>query len=841
MMKKRIALLFAAFVLLAAITPAAFAADNLSMDDISFGNIQTYDHILYSTNVVRCATTVQDGRPVALSVVAGSPCSVLSVVDLVEGKRIAEFELKGQTSTVWQMETDSKGNVWLGTYYKCHVYKYSPQTKTLTDLGSPFGESAVIAMTIDDDDNVWIGTFSNAKIIKIDGETGVMTDYGNVKSGEMYVYNLGVYKNKLYYACSNDTQMYEFDPATRQSTLIPFPENGITTNNKTSLYIRDKYVICVGDGGDIQCYDLENKTWSEKLKANWHGTVTSPLLDGKVYFANGKCIAALQLSDMTITELTNLNWGSYLRGAATIHGMVELDDPDFPGLSYVTSQYSGGLYIMNFQTQKMKEYQDTLKGVATETRNSFFGPDGRLYIGEYMGTKAAAMDISTGAVELFHMAQPEGATVLGDKIYFGNYTGSTLYILDTTKKYYRNNTPNDPDNNPRIWGSTGAHMDRPFAMESCGDKVAMGGIPDYGHLGGALTIYDPETDKCDVYEGLVKDQSFIDMAYHDGKLYLTTTVSGGLGSFPTQSQAKVLIFDMETRKVIQEKDLKIPGISSILAVESISVAPDNTLVGYSNGGGFIYKLDIETLELLDYKIYNKSASYGDGSHTWSPFCMNYDTKTGYVFTCFNGNLGILDPITLDYKRTDLGFSSEGKLGPDGNLWYVSHDQPTKIPVVRGDDKSYLLDGCTFMKVGGTAAYINGNVTTVDAPYKTAAGTVMVSAKLAAKLCGYKVSENNPAGQIILYNGETKIKIRANERDIYENNQILRAVSPFETKNGNIYISIGLVRELLHTDIYLADNGLIVMGSKASTAIQSTETLRYATQLLNEQNNVSQEQ
>lgn len=317
------------------------------------------------------------------------------------------------------------------------------------------------------------------------------------------------------------------------------------------------------------------------------------------------------------------------------------------------------------------------------------------------------------------------------------------------------------------------------------------------------------------------------MAYHDGKLYLTTTVSGGLGSFPTQSQAKVLIFDMETRKVIQEKDLKIPGVNSILGIESISVAPDNTLVGYSNGGGFIYKLDIETLELLDYKIFNKSASYGDGSPCMGTSSINYDTKTGYAYICLSGNLTILNPITLDYQKTDLSFSDGGTLGPDGNLWYLSHDQPTKIPVVRGDDKSYLLDGCTFMKVGGAVAYVGGNATTVDAPYKTAAGTVMVSAKLAAQLCGYKVSENNPAGQIILYNGATKIKIRANERDIYDNNQILRAVSPFEAKNGNIYISTGLVRELLHTDIYLTDDGLIVMGSKASTAIQSAETLKYA--------------
>ena len=839
-MKKMMSVMLTMVLLLAAITPAAYATEEISMDDITFGNTTVYDPVLTSTNVVRCAVTVQDGHPIALTVVPGTPCSILNVVDLTVGKRIAEFDLKSDTSTAWEMETDSNGDVWFGTYYKCHMYKYSPKTKELTDFGSPLGESAVIALTFDEEDNLYIGTYPSAKIIKINGETGAMADYGTMKSGEQYVYSLGVYKDKFYYSCANDTSLYEYDPATQKSTLIPFAENGISGVAKTGLYVRDNYLVCAGTNGELQCYDLESKTWSKKINANWMGNVVSPVLGGKIYYTNGKCLAALQLSDMTITELEDMAFASYMRGPATINGMVELDDPEMPGLSYVTTQYAGTIYAFNFQSRKIKEYTDTLKGVASDTREYTFGPDGRLYVGEYMGTKAAAMDINTGAVELFHMAQPEGIAVLGDKMYFGNYTGSTLYILDTTKKYYRTSDPNDPNNNPRIWGSTGAHMDRPWAMLAAGDKIAMGGVPDYGILGGALTIYDPETDKCDVYENLVKDQSFIGMAYKDGKLYLTTTVSGGLGISPTQSQAKVLIFDMETRKVTLEKDFTVPGISPIMGVESISVAPDNTLVGY--GRGYIYKLDIETLELLDYEIYNKSATYGNGMQIWDPYKISYDEKTGYAFICLDGKLAILDPITLDYKTTDLDFSTNGELGPDGNLWYLGSNLPVKIPVIRGDDKSYLLAGNNFMAVDNTKAYINGMETTIDAPYKTAAGTIMISAKLAAQLCGYMVSENNLAGQIILYNGKTKIKIRANERDIYDNSQMLRAVSAFEAKNGEVYISTGLVRELLHTEVYTTEDGLVVMGDKAASAAQSEETLNYARQLLSAQSaDVSSEQ
>ena len=52
----------------------------------------------------------------------------------------------------------------------------------------------------------------------------------------------------------------------------------------------------------------------------------------------------------------------------------------------------------------------------------------------------------------------------------------------------------------------------------------------------------------------------------------------------------------------------------------------------------------------------------------------------------------------------------------------------------------------------------------------------------------------------------------------------------------------LVRELLHTEVYTTEDGLVVMGDKAASAAQSEETLNYARQLLSAQSaDVSSEQ
>ena len=309
---------------------------------------------------------------------------------------------------------------------------------------------------------------------------------------------------------------------------------------------------------------------------NVKGQYVTPLLDGKFYFLDSGYVNCYDMASGTVEVFSDMPYGSYLRG----NGFFELKDPEMPGMNYINIQYNGQIQLWNFQTHKIKIYTDFLKGVASETRDYEFGPDGRLYVGEYMGTKAAALDLKTREIEYFHMAQPEGICAIGDKMYFGNYTDAILYILDTTKKYYRISAPDDPENNPRIWGSVGVDQDRPFCLVNAGGKLAMSSVPGYGKFGGTLSIFDPETDKVTFSKVIVPDQMIVSMAYKDGKLYCGTSVSGGLGIAPKETDAKIFVFNMETEEVEKITDLKIPGYNSpIKGVEGISIAPDNTIVG----------------------------------------------------------------------------------------------------------------------------------------------------------------------------------------------------------------------------------------------------------------------
>ncbi len=659
-------------------TVAAYASANYTL---GFGEPISCGNVLESTNCVKIATTYINDVPVGLVVVPGNP-TILNVVDLNTMKLVDYFEVPNSTSASWMNEMHPNGDVYFGSYTNARLYRFSPKRGYVEDLGRVLSEGAVISMCFDED-AVYMGTYPNAKIVKYTISTGTMTQIADVSNTDQYVDALEYDNGKLYYQTMNNNEgLYVYDIESSKTEVIPFPENSIT--GAGGIFKRENYLVLLGE--KLLLYDLEKKQWHKSIGTNVMGQYVTPVKDGAFYYLdNGYAYKYDFASDST--SRLNMKYGSYMRGG----GFVELDDSEMPGLSYINIAYSGNIQVWNFESQKVKSYSNILKGTASETRAFAFGPDKRLYVGEYMGTKAAALDIDTGEIELFHMSQPEGICSLGNKMYFGTYTAAILYILDTEKEYYRTYDKNNPECNPRIWGETGEAQDRPFCMIAAGDKVVQGSIPDYGELGGALSIYDPVTDKMDVYRNLCPNQSPISLAYHDGKVYIGTSVSGGLGIYPSETAAKVMVFDMETREITKSVDMKIPGISAdIKGVEGLSVAPDNTLVGY--GRGYMFKMDMDTLELVDYKIYG-TTNYGNGMQIWKSYNILYDDIIDKAYISIDGKLTILDYKTLEYEITDVDMPTNAIMGPDKNIYYIGNGYKVmKLPVTREYNYDIKIEG-----------------------------------------------------------------------------------------------------------------------------------------------------
>lgn len=827
MLKKVIAIFLAAILMTGVVCVSA--EEKMSMDDIKFGEPINYGNVLYAANLVRGTAAMQDGRPIGLTVVPGTP-TMLNIVDLNTMTRIEAIEVPNTHSACWFIDVNKYGDVYFGSYLHCHFYKYSPTEKKLYDLGSVVGESAVASLTFDEEGNPYIGTYPNAKIVKYDINAQQYIDLGKMSSTDQYLYGLSYYKGKLYYQHDENHALYCYDINTKKKSEIPFDNPSYGGANR--MMVRgDKLFIM---GSPMKVYDLEKEEWVDSVPGVKGQFVTPLYEDGKtLYMFKDGYAHSYNIETKEVVKLENLPYSSWMRGGGIL---FELDDPEFAGLNYFNIQYNGRVQVWNFQNQKVKDVSGLLTGVPTETRSYGFGADGRFYVGEYMGTQAGALNLETREIETFHMAQPESFTILGDKMYFGNYTGAELYILDTTKPYDKIADKSNPENNPRIWGNMGEHQDRPFVSLATEDKVVFGSVPTYGEFGGAISIYDPETDKVDSYRHLVKDQMPISMAYKDGLLYVGTSVSGGLGKLPTETQAKVFIFDMEKREVIKCVDMLIPGVTSpIKGVEGISIAPDNTLVGY--GRGYLYKMDMETLELLDYKVWGKT-NYGNGGQIWKPYTIIYD-ESGYAFMSFDGKLAIIDYETLDYKLTDQKLGSLAVQGPDGNIYQQSAKYTFEmVPVIRGNDYSYKYLGKVVFKPGNSNSSVNGKVVKIDpndenvSPY-TKNDRMMVPLRFLAESLGYKVTFNEFEGAAIIYNDDTKIKIKEGAREYTINGESKKLVVVPEITNDRLFVHSRTFAEMFGKQVYWDESDVVVInidGSKFDP-VKDAEVITYVEQYL----------
>ncbi|MFD0957812.1 hypothetical protein [Paenibacillus chungangensis] len=134
-------------------------------------------------------------------------------------------------------------------------------------------------------------------------------------------------------------------------------------------------------------------------------------------------------------------------------------------------------------------------------------------------------------------------------------------------------------------------------MTTDNEKLYIGTIPDYGLLGGALTIYDPTTNEHDIFHDVVYNQSIVGLAYRDGKLYGSTSIHGGEGINPTETVAKMFVWDLSTNEKTIEFTPEIPGAATApTMINGLTFGPDGLL--WAAADGTLFALDPDSLDMV---------------------------------------------------------------------------------------------------------------------------------------------------------------------------------------------------------------------------------------------------
>ena len=633
---------------------------------------------------------MEDGRPTMYSTAQGDT-SVFNVVDIQSNKLLRSFRLEG-VHTSWRHTIAPDGTVYIAAIMsgstRGELWSYSPRTKTVSSLGEPLpGEKSIWSLVTDEDGNVYGGTFQQGKVFKYDPIAKKYHDYGRMMKDQEYVRSMAYDNGYIFAGIGSTGAIVKLNVQTGEKQVISGQVAellGVAPADVPFAYdmvIVDRYLL-VKFGDPLMTllfYDLDKSEWlPHKVGKNVGGAQGAGVFsfnqlaakDGKVYIPANGGITEIDLTTFE-TRMTAMKYGTSFRGAAWV---AFKDDPDFPGMSFVTMLRDGKTAIFNVDTEKSKYLPSVVKGASNPLHNMENGPDGNIYMSGYPGGIGVRFDPRTDAFTTFGLGQAEGMVAYGQDMYFGIYPGGHIQNLDTTKPVPQAHTV----------FQIGSEQDRPYIMRATNDFIMMGTIPDYGKLGGALTLYYPDTGKKEVYRNVVRNQSINGLAYKDGKIFGSTTVFGGLGIAATEKTAKMFVWDVEKKDKITEFTLDIPDLDRPVMISGLSIGPDGNVWGGVDG--ILFKLDPDTYRILDYKnIYPHVKNYG----FWRPYHPHWG-QDGLLYMDLADRITVIDPNTWEFVTLSEDNGSTFKeiafmtLAKDGqgneHIYYIAQANLFKIPI-----------------------------------------------------------------------------------------------------------------------------------------------------------------
>lgn len=615
-----------------------------------------------------CVFDTIDNQNIMYAVTDGDP-AILNVYNIDEKKLRGTYELPGETA-VWTHIIDSKHRVYMIGSFK--LYRYDPKSDKLDNLGRySETETASFVMTKDEEDNLYIGTFPNAKIIKFDSKEEKFIDLGRVDEKSQYVRSIVYHKGYLYAGifskrpgklCKIDLK----DISNKEFFEVPRNDEAYKLHEVSFLYqmnmADDLLVIFLRSSSKtaLALFDTEKNEFivDHGMNGEYAGFFTSKPICNKAYFiADGKFYTLDTkrkiIEDYEFTVLKN----DALFGC----GWVELKNyPDFPGKTLASMDTSSGeLRFYNMQTKKRMAWHWSdmgLKGGKIKIKTVERGPGGEIYMSGRSGQIGARYSPKNNSFTVIPIGGAEGNVCYKGKQYYGIYPGAYLRVYD----------PHEPisHNNPKLLGKVSPGQDRPFAMDAAEDKIFLGTISSYGLLKGAFAYYDLKTNEMKTIVDIVKNQSVMSITYKDGIIYGSTTVHGGLGSEPTEKEAKIFLYDVSKGIKLKEFSPKIDGIDKALNIGEIKFDENGKL--WAVTGYTLFSVDPITEKVNNVLSFGKF-DYNLKEHVWKPTHIRFD-KNGYLYANLNG-IKAINTNDMSYKSVTDYEILDYTIGEDNNFYF----------------------------------------------------------------------------------------------------------------------------------------------------------------------------
>lgn len=591
--------------------------------------------------------------------------AAMSIINLDTETVTASYTLAG-ASGGWGATTATDGQIYFGTYYNAGLYRYTPGGTSMTLLGTPFGDSHIRCLTAGLSGKVYGGTYSSAGYFRYLSGSGI-TQVGSLPifAGMSYIQGADYDEatDYSYLGCATPAKLVKLSHA-----------NGTTTNILPAQFAGEEFVYTVDvQGGRIfarttpsNTLVVLNKSNNQLVYSEANGIAsmgTTPLLNNKVYYCANATGAPLKAYDTTTDVVTSTGYSPNFYpqriGLATL-----ADQVNYPGQSVVGIGNAGGntwVFKYNPATGQSRKFLAPVAETPVTINNIGAGPDQKIYSSGYLtgGTGVYTPNRSDQYVQYDGIMQTYGMQPLNGLMYFATYPNAKLYKYDPAVGWASGRT--------LLYDMVAEAQSRPVAITTDGSKLYIGTIAEYGQLDGALTIYNPATNTKTVKVGLVNDQGVSALAYYNGKVYGGTSVAGGLGSTPTQADAKFFIYNPATDTTTVRSLPTVVGRSHLTSITALAAASDGRIWGFAEGCLFIYNPSTDMITHIWDKFtdvnYGTAGAWYDAALQPTKDGMLYGTiKQKYLFRIDLSTGNIIQLLNTGANRiAEDGF---------GNIYYT---------------------------------------------------------------------------------------------------------------------------------------------------------------------------
>lgn len=617
----------------------------------------------YSPNVrLADVDVLSDGTPVGYVFSDGEPVS-FNVVDLrtgamrdshdMDGYSIAaSIEIAPDDTVYFSVRGPNDGTLWT----------YDPHTQQVRKLASRIAGENLLRTLVLDGDVLYGSTYPNAKVYSYDTLDGEIRDYGSVvDDGSAYAWGLDVVDDALWVGTGATPHLMEVDPVSGAVTERALPAGVAETADFVNRVERHGDVVFIsyspaGAGGDnTAVYDLAAREWLPGLEGG-AGSWTEDAAGGLVYYVSGDTIRAY---DIAARQSVTIGWENgplvnELEGTTDL-ALVELGTAEFPGTTLVGVRVDGAIWRYDLESGTGDVVHSEIVGAPATVHSLGIGGDGAVYAGAYLSAGVMARVDESGVQQLSGPKQADSIIAHRERTVVGVYPGAEFYVGHSRRPWEWGRNPKHLFGLGR--GETG--QDRPMAMTAAREYVAAGTVPNYGELGGALTLFNPATGAYESHRNVVPEQSVTALAYRDGLVYGGTSIHGGLSSVPTRTEAELFVWDIRAGELV-ESSVVVPGAE---VIHALTFDDAGRLWGLADNG-VVFEYDPATREVV-----RTVRTPATSSNIWGRLSELYQHPgDGHIYGNANGRLFRLDPRTLEFVTLIASGARHSVLGEDGAIY-----------------------------------------------------------------------------------------------------------------------------------------------------------------------------